>query len=781
MKLRPRRISSSLQAALLLAGLFAFAPTPPAQARAKIDCAPLYRLLQRAPATPPAEEAEQAWRQAFTKLGGKPAPAPLRALPQASEARAARIAAAEAALPWSEEARIVQGEQLLEMRAQVTRQGNFRNDELDEWVEVLELRNARRKILNPDPDGPDFLAQAARYAGLSEEDRLRWVQYFGRSEHEEAYPVLANLYRKEPSPKIRETLTVLAQDRGFELDSQIRARDLTATLSRIPRLTEHQRANLRSLRDTDLDRLLLSRERNVRYHARAGLVGRSETFLETVQKTIPDPEIRAAAAAELKRRSLSPPPANLNHPDARLRAVAAAELRPAENPEHLAAFRSALQDPVAEVKLAALGSISRGPASHTPELRRTLRALGKSDESIRVRRRAHDLLEPYARRSYEIAPSRTWMLDAMRRKFPTHIKLPPERARDMELMLAASHVYDAPELEGVKTAAGLLAQHRRFLGSIPADYEVSFLLTDPSTGFKAAIYRPTSAARAGQPAVVAIGGTQTGKDVLADLNWGVAQAKSPAYERLLARVQEELKNETRPVAVTGHSLGGGLAQIFGYDLARALKANERSGDLARFRVVSWNGFGAREALQKLKRWNAADAEGLPITSYFHPDDVVSKLGTHLGQTLSIRARAGQPRGLTKLKESHVIKAVQDLFQMEHALMEATPAPPKKDSASLRALEKFAGLAGGLTDRLLSEKTNPAKRAAELRLLAEARHEWAKQEGYRQLSESYDWLSEEMGAALAHPSAKAFAPAVEEMEAATARLKAELRKPAELDR
>ncbi|RZA00500.1 MAG: hypothetical protein EOP11_18255, partial [Proteobacteria bacterium] len=458
---------------------------------------------------------------------------------------------------------------------------------------------------------------------------------------------------------------------------------------------------------------------------------------------------------------------------AKASARAAGKINPVD-PTHEAALAEALADPVAEVRISALSTIEKLPPAQTPELRRLLRAIGQNDENIRVRRKAYDLLEPYSREAYAIAPSRTWMLDAMRRKFPTHVKLPPERARDMELMLAASHVYDAPELEGAKSAADLIRQHKKFLGSIPADYEITFLLTDPATGFKAAIYRPTSAARAENPTLVAIGGTQTGKDILADLNWGVAQAKSPAYEKLLARVQAELANESRPVAITGHSLGGGLAQIFGYDLARVLKENSRPRDLKRFRVVSWNGFGAKEALEKLGRYHAGEARDLPITSYFHPDDLVSKLGTHLGETISIRARAGAPRGLNKLKESHVIKAVQDLFQMEHALLEASIAAPKKDGLAIRLLEKFARASGAAADRLLQRGAGKGA-MARVKLIDETRREWARQEGFKELNPTYDWLNEELSAELARLKSSGVALPAVATDAGLEAIKNELRR------
>ncbi|RYZ98115.1 MAG: hypothetical protein EOP11_21100, partial [Proteobacteria bacterium] len=504
-------------------------------------------------------------------------PPPDEASLQRALGRSARIAAAEKAMPWNEEARLMQGEQLLEMRAQIARQGNFRDQELAEWADTLELRNRLKKILDPDPDGPDFIAGAKRYGTLPASDRLAWIQLFGRSEHPLAAPTLKNIFAEESSFKIRQTIAALAQDRGIALDSSLLARDLATLFRSGPQPAA--RGSLRSLNEPDLTKLLRDPTLSVRNQAVAGLRGRPRAYLEgfAVDK---DPALRAAAADELKRRGPPPSVAEMRaaSPEARVRA--AAKINP-EDPEHLSAFTLALQDPVAEVRLGALGRLEGSAELENIEFRRALRHLGQHDENIRVRRRAHDLLEPFSRETYATAPSRTWMLDAMRRKFPTHVKLPPERARDMELMLAASHVYDAPELEGAKTAADLLRQHRRFLGSIPADYEVTFLLTDPATGFKAAIYRPTSAARAEQPALVAIGGTQTAKDVLADLNWGVAQAQSKAYQKLLARVGQELKNETRPIAITGHSLGGGLSQMLGHDLARALKKTGRTADLKR--------------------------------------------------------------------------------------------------------------------------------------------------------------------------------------------------------
>lgn len=684
----------------------ALALSAPASAK-EPDCAALYALLGRVPlATPATAELEQAWAQAFTQLPGSGAaklepPSLLARLKSAPE----RVAAVEAALPRDPASLAVQAEQLLEMRAQVARQGDFLSDEMDEWLRALELRNQRSGLIPGDPDGPALLRGAAAFAQLPETERLAWLRLHARSEHPQAAAVFARVYAAEPSEQLRDTLRLLALDRGFPLDSRRLAADLYRELKAGAPVSARHRAELASL---------------------------DPRYREQILRALP-PEL--AARWREARRELSPLPSLRNAaPEARIRLIQSLNPEPEQEAELL---RRAFRDPVAEVRAAAVARLAPDTLIR-PDVRRELRRLSAGEENLAVRRKISAQLELFSRAINSRVPSRTWSLDQLRRQLPTYVKLPPEKARDMELMLTASHIYDAPELDGAKSAAELVQQHRRFLGSIPADYEVSYLITDPATGFKAAVYRPTSAARKELPTVVAIAGTQSKKDLAADLNWGLSQARSAAYAKLLTHVQAELARGGE-VAVTGHSLGGGLAQVLGYDLART---NPQAPE--RVRVVSWNGFGAKEALQRLGRWSDADAARLRATSYFHPRDPVSKLGTHLGETWAIEAVASHTRGgLKGMHESHSMKAVKDLFQMERALQEAKRAAPTKDLTLVRALEKFSRLSGPVTDRLLELKNTAGRRRENLRRLAEARYLWEREEGFRELKPAYEWLRDEL--------------------------------------
>ena len=689
---------------------------PAAHAEAP-DCAALYRLLGRIPlATPAATEIEQGWANAFKKLPGASSPATPSILTR-QRSSAERVAAVEARLPRDPAALSTQAEQLLEIRAQVARQGAFLSDEMDEWHRALELRNRRSGLIPEDPDGPTFLEGAKRYSRLEEAERLAWFRLHARSEHPEALATFARLYASEPSPDLRESFRLLALDRGIPLDSTRLARDLYddvkagVPIASLPRY----RAELASLNSAHRTAVLKALPPEVAAH-----------FREAPMPKRPLPTLSAAT------------------PEDRIRVLNAA---PREQEWDI--LQKAFLDPVAEVRLAAVARLSPDTLL-LPGVRRELRRLHSGEESLSVRREISARLDQFSRAIAGRVPSRTWSLDRLRRRLPTYLKLPPEKARDMELMLTASHIYDAPELDAAKSAADLVQQHRRFLGSIPADYEVSYLVTDPATGFKAGIYRPTSSARRDLPVVVAIGGTQTGKDLAADLNWGLSQAGSAAYRQLLARVQQVIAQEGREVAVTGHSLGGGLAQVLGYDLTRSAPSAA-----ARVRVVSWNGFGAKEALQRLGRWTDADGARVRGVSYFHPQDPISKLGTHLGETWALEAVASHTRGGVRgLKESHAIKAVKDLFQMERALHQAKPAKPAKDLTLVRALEKFSRVSGPVTDKLLSLRNTSARRRANLHTLAEARHLWQREEGFRELKPNYDWLRDEIAQAAAELSGEA---------------------------
>jgi hypothetical protein len=111
--------------------------------------------------------------------------------------------------------------------------------------------------------------------------------------------------------------------------------------------------------------------------------------------------------------------------------------------------------------------------------------------------------------------------------------------------------------------------------------------------------------------------------------------------------------------------------------------------------------------------------------------------------------------------------------MEHALLEAKAATPQKDGAAIRWLERFAKFSGSAADRLLASG-GPKESLKRVKLLDETRREWARQEGFKELYESYDWLSTELSQELAALRKAGVMPPAVASEADLERLKNALR-------
>lgn len=119
-----------------------------------------------------------------------------------------------------------------------------------------------------------------------------------------------------------------------------------------------------------------------------------------------------------------------------------------------------------------------------------------------------------------------------------------------------------------------------------------------------------------------------GSDEPLDLASGAKLATcqyEPNRARLLAYARDR---RWRSVLITGHSLGGGLAQYLAYDLARNWPASRGQLMLATF-----NGLGGVYGLTQM--YGPIDTEivaRLKIAVYAHPDDVIARVGEQLGGT-----------------------------------------------------------------------------------------------------------------------------------------------------
>ena len=201
-----------------------------------------------------------------------------------------------------------------------------------------------------------------------------------------------------------------------------------------------------------------------------------------------------------------------------------------------------------------------------------------------------------------------------------------------------------------KTVAALMVEQRKsFLEGIPQGYRVVADVADSTTsGLKLYYLEPTSLFP-DKPRILAIAGTEKWLDWYGNATWGVLKRETPAYRHFLDLIEGDLL-KGKKVQVTGHSLGGGIAQYMGYDVAKRLDAVSKSPAppgvvrkttaqmLENLEVVTWNSFGVEQALRR----NPADydkdllaALAPRMTHYRTPYDAVSKLGEPTGTRVTL--------------------------------------------------------------------------------------------------------------------------------------------------
>ena len=152
------------------------------------------------------------------------------------------------------------------------------------------------------------------------------------------------------------------------------------------------------------------------------------------------------------------------------------------------------------------------------------------------------------------------------------------------------------------------------------------ILSDPS-GLHVEIYRRSGSS----DYIVAFRGTEPTQfnDLTADLNLGWPQYESGRAD--IQRILISLLSEGGKVDVTGHSLGGALAQFAVYELAQEAKKNGYEQILNQVSLTTWNALGGVWGLQRNGDYDPSIVTGLNARHYYRSDDLVSRLGKgHVG-------------------------------------------------------------------------------------------------------------------------------------------------------
>src|SRR5262249_20714818 len=149
---------------------------------------------------------------------------------------------------------------------------------------------------------------------------------------------------------------------------------------------------------------------------------------------------------------------------------------------------------------------------------------------------------------------------------------------------------------------------------------------------------------------------------------GKVQARSALYKQMLDKAYMEAGSSSGPIVVTGHSLGGGMAQTFAHDLVKKLDEAGYHDAARRVRTVTFNSFGAMPTLEGLGRFDENIAKHMNVTNYRVVGDPISRIGRDIGERIEV-----SQLDYFRPSKIHLMNAVESALNKEGALS-TTRAP-----------------------------------------------------------------------------------------------------------
>lgn len=432
-----------------------------------------------------------------------------------------------------------------------------------------------------------------------------------------------------------------------------------------------------------------------------------------------------------------------NSPRVRLHAVDALDGR--SDPESVELLSQAMKDPVADVRIEAINALNWIHSDEADALmEKALR-----DPNPRVSQHAlRKILSDERQRSSRGATRHAQIVQKLESQRLEQMKGNDRSVDQQQLAMDfASHVYRAPVREAGITPENLVRKESEFRQSAPPGYQVDIVYHDPRTGLAYCYYKPLDHMR-GRPNVFAIAGTRGWKDVAADLQLGLSQGQSGALKAMLAEVQRDLRAGEN-VTLTGHSLGGGLAQMFAYNLQLGLNGAEQPGRVA---LSTINAFGATEIIKRQlalnkQKFDPAIAKQIQAVHYVHQQtrngkakvDIVARLGTHLGgQVLGIEKQ-------TDMKGLHRLTGVQSSLSNGDGLKSSEPIAIKQIPFVTNFLASPINFIGAVAKKYTDAQFRRTWKGS-LETICAAREKWMEQTGYqdlRPLNDDRSWLNLEI--------------------------------------
>jgi hypothetical protein len=218
---------------------------------------------------------------------------------------------------------------------------------------------------------------------------------------------------------------------------------------------------------------------------------------------------------------------------------------------------------------------------------------------------------------------------------------------------------------------------------------------DPVSGLSALRLTPL----AGGAEVFAVDGTQSGStaDQVADATLGRLQVESGSFAEMVQDAVHVGLVEGRPVFFVGASLGGAVAQVAAYETAEALVAAGSGPATGAVQLVSIDSLGGRDAAEDLNG-GVLDPAALALITALNvrtEGDIVSRVGSHIGATLTLPALDAQGNTVElDAADAHVnvVSLLQNLGNDELFAAGLLGAPPE--------VSGFAAASNAASDELI---------------------------------------------------------------------------------